>query len=94
MPVHIAQNFIPINEKINDRLLNSTVRYVIGMLFFQMVKLEAFPVLKSNENHDLIFNRAVSWEDNVSIMASIYSESKNDALMKWFLLQCLMKHQL
>jgi len=54
MPVHIAQNFIPINEKINDRLLNSTVRYVIGMLFFQMVKLEAFPVLKSNENHHLV----------------------------------------
>ena len=54
MPVHIAQNFIPINEKINDRLLNSTVRYVIGMLFFQMVKLEAFPILKSNENYHLV----------------------------------------
>jgi len=75
--MHSTQNLITINGKINERLLNSTVRYVIGTLFFQLVKLEGFPFPKSSENHLLLFFTArFLGKINVSITASHVSNRR------------------
>lgn len=51
--------------------------------------LEGFLVLKSSKNsYHIVFNRKVSWTENVRIMAWACLESCNERLVKWFLLQC------
>lgn len=52
--------------------------------------LEGFIILKSSEKHyHVVFGRTVSWAENMSIVAWTCLESKNEPLLKWFLLQCI-----
>jgi hypothetical protein len=53
-------------------------------------KLRGFYILRSStRNYHIIFNRAVSWAENASIVASLCLELKRESLTKWFLLQCI-----
>jgi len=53
-------------------------------------KLEGFIILKSSENnYHVVFNRKVSWTENVKIMAWVSLLSRNNGLTKWFLMQCI-----
>lgn len=55
-------------------------------------KLGGFLIIRSSKrNHHIVFNRAVSWDENVSIVASLCLELKHENLTKWFLLQCIKK---
>jgi len=53
-------------------------------------KLEGFIILKSSEkNYHVVFNRKVSWSENMRIVAWISLLSRNKGLTKWFLMQCI-----
>jgi hypothetical protein len=55
-------------------------------------KLGGFLVLESSEgSYHVVFNRAVSWADNLSIVASIAIRSRHRGLKRWLLLQCRKK---
>ena len=54
--------------------------------------LGGFIILKSSERHyHVVFDRTVSWAENMSIVASACLESESEPLLKWFLLQCRKK---
>lgn len=56
------------------------------MKFF---KLEGFLILESSENcFHVVFNRSVSWSENMSIVASVTLLSHNRGLRRWQLMQC------
>lgn len=53
-------------------------------------KLEGFLILKSSENHyHVVFNRRVSWSENMRIVAWVSLLSHNRGLVKWFIMQCI-----
>jgi len=53
-------------------------------------KLEGFVILKSSEgNYHVVFNRPVSWCENMRIVAWVSLLSGNPMLEKWFMLQCI-----
>ena len=53
-------------------------------------KLRGFIILKSSKNHyHVVFDRSVTWKKNTHIMAWTCMESKNEGLIKWFLMQCI-----
>ena len=53
-------------------------------------KLEGFIILKSSENnYHVVFNRKVSWSENMRIVAWVSLLSRNKGLTKWFLMQCI-----
>jgi len=53
-------------------------------------KLEGFIILKSSQdNYHVVFNRKVSWSENVKILAWISLLSHNLKLLKWFVMQCI-----
>jgi len=55
-------------------------------------KLMGFIILKSSKNcYHVVFDRAVTWEENVSIMAYVCLISKHEKLTGWFILQCRKK---
>ena len=45
----------------------------------------------SKRRYHVVFNRTVSWAENVSIVAWCCNETKNVELRKWFILQCIKK---
>jgi hypothetical protein len=52
--------------------------------------LEGFIVLKSSEDcSHVVFNRLVSWSENMHIVAWTSLLSRNAMLEKWFLMQCI-----
>ena len=52
-------------------------------------KLEGFIILESSENcYHVVFNRRVSWSENMSIVASVTLRSYNRGLRRWQLMQC------
>jgi hypothetical protein len=52
--------------------------------------LEGFLILKSSPHcYHIVFNRTVSWTENVSIMAWVTLQSKHQKLTGWFILQCI-----
>ena len=56
------------------------------MRFF---KLGSFLILESSENcYHVVFNRRVSWSENMSIVASVTLLSHNQGLRRWQLMQC------
>lgn len=60
-----------------------------AMRFFN---LNGFLILKSSQgNYHVVFDRKVSWIENMSIVASIAIQTKHEGLKKWFLLQCRKK---
>ena len=53
-------------------------------------KLEGFIILKSSENnYHVVFNRPVTWTENMHIVAWVSLESHNPMTNKWFLMQCI-----
>ena len=68
-----------------------TVKYWAqrAMHFFD---LEGFLILKSSQgNYHVVFDRKVTWIENMSIVASIAIQTKHEGLKKWFLLQARKK---
>jgi hypothetical protein len=52
--------------------------------------LEGFIILKSSENnYHVVFNRKVSWSENMRVVAWVSLLSRNRHLTKWFLMQCI-----
>lgn len=53
-------------------------------------KLKGFAILKSSKNHyHVVFDRRVSWRENIKIMAWVCLLSKHKGLTGWFILQCI-----
>jgi len=53
-------------------------------------KLEGFIILKSSDKcYHVVFNRKVSWSENMRIVAWVSLLSHNRGLTKWFLMQCI-----
>jgi hypothetical protein len=53
-------------------------------------KLKGFIILKSSKNsYHVVFDKKVSWKENVKIMAWVCLLSQHKALTKWFLMQCI-----
>jgi hypothetical protein len=53
-------------------------------------KLQGFIILRSSQNrHHIVFDRAVSWKQNVRVVAWVTLLSHNKSLAKWFLMQCI-----
>jgi len=52
--------------------------------------LEGFLILKSSKNnYHVIFNRSVSWYENLHIVAWVALESRNKGLHDWLVMQCI-----
>jgi hypothetical protein len=67
----------------------STVRYWANRAM-RWFKLGGFIVLKSSEDcYHVLFDRKVSWVENVKIMAWACLVSKHRKLTGWFILQCI-----
>jgi hypothetical protein len=74
-----------------DKTPFRTVKYY-AMETMKWHKLKGFIILKSSENsYHVVFDKKVSWSENVRIMAWVCLISKHEALTKWFLLQCVKK---
>ncbi|MCW3976828.1 MAG: hypothetical protein NWE77_02725 [Candidatus Bathyarchaeota archaeon] len=66
-----------------------TVRYWASRAL-KWFKLEGFIILRSSlNNYHVIFNRKVSWQENMHIVAWVSLLSNNPMLQKWFLMQCI-----
>lgn len=56
-------------------------------------KLEGFLILKSSKNHyHVVFNRTVTWEKNLHVVAWVALQSKNKGLKRWLLMQCIKEN--
>lgn len=54
------------------------------------INLEGFLILKSSKKHyHVIFNKSVSWLENLNVLAWTCLLSHNVELMKWFVMQCV-----
>jgi hypothetical protein len=66
-----------------------TVRYWASRAL-RWFKLRGFLILKSSRNHyHVVFDREVSWSENMCVVAWVALESHNIGLIKWFLMQCI-----
>ena len=66
-----------------------TVKYW-AMRAMNWFKLRGFIILKSSKhNYHIIFNRKVSWRQNMHITAWIALESHTQELVMWFIMQCI-----
>jgi hypothetical protein len=53
-------------------------------------KLGGYLILRSSKSHyHVVFNRKVSWSENMRIVAWVSLQSHNRGLIKWFLMQCI-----
>ena len=53
-------------------------------------KLEGYVILKSSENsYHVVFNRTVTWTENLKIVAWICLHSRHRKLLLWLLMQCI-----
>ena len=72
-----------------DNTSFKTVRYwaVRALKWF---KLGGYIILKSSKNcYHVVFNRKVSWKENMHIVAWVGLLSNNPMLQKWLLMQCI-----
>jgi hypothetical protein len=52
--------------------------------------LGGFLILKSSKGcYHVVFNRSVSWGENMSIVAWVSLYSNSESMRKWFLMQCI-----
>jgi len=64
------------------------VKYV-ALRTMRWFKLEGFLIFKSSKNnYHVVFNRKVSWKENVAVMAWVCLFTKHPKLTGWFILQC------
>ena len=55
-------------------------------------KLGGYIILKSSKNcYHVVFDRSVSWTENMSIVAWVALQSQNRGLVKWLLMQDIKK---
>ena len=53
-------------------------------------RLGGYIILKSSKDcYHVVFNRAVSWAQNLKIVAWVGLQSQNRGLIKWLLMQCI-----
>jgi hypothetical protein len=53
-------------------------------------KLKGFLILKSSENsYHVVFDRPVTWSENMKVMAWVSLISKKKSLKKWLIMQCI-----
>jgi hypothetical protein len=53
-------------------------------------KLKGFIILKSSERcYHVVFDRKVSWKQNMRVVAWVSLLSHNKGLLRWFLMQCI-----
>ena len=53
-------------------------------------KLGGYVILKSSENsYHAVFNRTVTWTENLRIVAWVCLQSHHSRLLRWFLMQCI-----
>lgn len=72
-----------------DETSFSSVKYW-ALRTMKWFRLGGFLVLKSSEKHyHVVFNREVSWSENMRIVAWVALQSRNQGLLKWFLMQCI-----
>jgi hypothetical protein len=72
-----------------DKTPFKTVKYW-AMRTMKWFKLKGFIILKSSENsYHVVFDKRVSWRENVKIMAWVSLLSQNKNLQKWFIMQCI-----
>lgn len=61
-----------------------------AMKAMRWFRLQGFVILKSSQNrYHVVFDRRVSWSQNVRTMAWVVLYSHNPELEKWFLMQCI-----
>jgi len=66
-----------------------TVRYW-AFRVMKWFRLEGFVILKSStRNYHVVFNRRVSWRENMRVVAWVSLLSHNPMLEKWFVMQCI-----
>jgi hypothetical protein len=71
---------------------NTAFRLVKYWAFKAMRKfrLEGFVIFKSSDNsYHVVFNRPVSWSENVRVVAWVSLLSHNEELTKYLLMQCI-----
>ena len=57
---------------------------------YSRMRARGFIILKSSLNHyHVVFNRKVSWTENMKIVAWVSLLSHNRMLRKWFEMQCI-----
>jgi len=72
-----------------DKTPFKTVKYW-AMRTMKWFKLKGFIILKSSENsYHVVFDKKVSWKENMHIVAWVCLLSQHKALTKWFLMQCI-----
>ena len=72
-----------------DKTPFKTVKYW-AMRTMKWFKLKGFIILKSSENsYHVVFDKRVSWNENMHIVAWVCLLSQHKALTKWFLMQCI-----
>ena len=55
-------------------------------------KLGGYVILRSSKGcYHVVFNRKVAWSENISIVAWVALQSRNQGLVKWFLMQCIKR---
>ena len=55
-------------------------------------KLGGYIILKSSKNcYHVVFNKSVSWAQNLKVVAWVSLFSHNKGLIKWLLMQCIKK---
>jgi len=74
-----------------DQLPFSKVRYWASKAL-KHFKLHGFIILKSSKNcYHVVFDKTVSWAENMSVVAWVALLSHNKGLMKYLLMQCIKK---
>ena len=72
-----------------DEVSFRTVRYW-ALRTLRWFKLQGFIILKSSKNrYHVMFDRAVSWAENMRVVAWVALLSHNNGLAKWFIMQCI-----
>jgi hypothetical protein len=72
-----------------DDIRFRTVRYWASRAM-KWFRLKGFLILKSSKNrYHVVFDREVSWSENIRIVAWVVLQSHSGSLCKWFLMQCI-----
>lgn len=67
----------------------STVKFW-ALRTMKWFRLRGFLILKSSKNcYHVVFDREVSWTQNMRVVAWVALLSHNKGLAKWFLMQCI-----
>lgn len=72
-----------------DNTSFKTVRYWASRAL-KWFKLEGYIILRSSlNNYHVVFNRKVTWKENMHIVGWVALLSNNRMVEKWFLMQCI-----